>query len=495
MTDIAIHFSEYFDLDPKVLKDYGAFDVALTFDVPVFIDPFRLYASDKKDYNELHERIIRYLRFLRDCCREKNYISKGFSKEFLQFPEVRHIYMGFCRTSNSGRGLGKKFADALQTNLQSILRDFGNERISHTSHLEKLCVICDGVGRDCISDFTANLIKDYLAKFTEAFARRYLKPEQCGTFDISHAVFDFEKGIWKSQRFYLPKWKRDYVLLVPTDLLTKDDTWINKDDLLKSIVHLPDAVDNAVLKDRLVEMLDRVLNEPIPLSKKEVNDRFKTFCRLNPEIVDWYIKRQEDNKAIAMEQSDAKVAEAERLYVDQVNVFAKKLAALGFYKTADDSVEEARKRALYLKQCIENNDVYKLFFSGENKKLKEEQIQLAFRLVWYGTDKDVNRETNNGRGPVDYKVSKGCHDQCLVEFKLASSKSLEPNLKNQIKVYQAANNTQNCICVIVYTNEKEFLRMEEILQRLELLDNPNVITIDASPNKISASKVGVSSHG
>ena len=29
-----------------------------------------------------------------------------------------------------------------------------------------------------------------------------------------------------------------------------------------------------------------------------------------------------------------------------------------------------------------------------------------YRLVWYATDFDVNREVNNGRGPVDFKIQK-----------------------------------------------------------------------------------------
>jgi hypothetical protein len=39
-----------------------------------------------------------------------------------------------------------------------IFHDFGEERITKGGHLEKLCLIKEGVGRDNISDFTTNLI-------------------------------------------------------------------------------------------------------------------------------------------------------------------------------------------------------------------------------------------------------------------------------------------------------------------------------------------------
>ena len=64
-----------------------------------------------------------------------------------------------------------------------------------------------------------------------------------------------------------------------------------------------------------------------------------------------------------------------------------------------------------------------------------------YRLTWYATSYDVNREPNNGRGPVDFKVSKGAANKALLEFKLASNSKLRQNLQHQVEVYEAANNT------------------------------------------------------
>ena len=103
---------------------------------------------------------------------------------------------------------------------------------------------------------------------------------------------------------------------------------------------------------------------------------------------------------------------------------------------------------------------------------------------------DVNREVNNGRGPVDYKVSKGSKDTTVVEFKLARNTKLEANLKNQVEIYKKANNTENALKVILYFNEKEKSKVDDILRKLRVKRAPNIILIDASKeNKISASKV------
>ena len=44
--------------------------------------------------------------------------------------------------------------------IQGVFPDLKNEKITETSHLEKLSLFKVGVGRDNISDFTCNLIKN-----------------------------------------------------------------------------------------------------------------------------------------------------------------------------------------------------------------------------------------------------------------------------------------------------------------------------------------------
>jgi hypothetical protein len=60
------YFSEYFKVSPEQLQRYGAFNVSLVTDLPLFIDPFLLFNSKKSNYQELHQEIIKYLTFLRE---------------------------------------------------------------------------------------------------------------------------------------------------------------------------------------------------------------------------------------------------------------------------------------------------------------------------------------------------------------------------------------------------------------------------------------------
>lgn len=45
-----LYFSDIFEVDPEVLEGYGAFNVSLVNDLPVFIDPFLLFNSDQTEY-------------------------------------------------------------------------------------------------------------------------------------------------------------------------------------------------------------------------------------------------------------------------------------------------------------------------------------------------------------------------------------------------------------------------------------------------------------
>jgi hypothetical protein len=60
-----LYFSDYFNISPEVIKEYGAFNISLVSDAPLFIDPFLLFNSDNPTYQCLHNEIIKYLKFLK----------------------------------------------------------------------------------------------------------------------------------------------------------------------------------------------------------------------------------------------------------------------------------------------------------------------------------------------------------------------------------------------------------------------------------------------
>ncbi|MCQ2286640.1 MAG: hypothetical protein MJZ76_07175, partial [Bacteroidales bacterium] len=211
-----------------------------------------------------------------------------------------------------------------------------------------------------------------------------------------------------------------------------------------------------------------------------------------PEFVTEYIRYKEQHADQAKQESLVKVSATQRTYIDNVQVLCKTLFNLSpFFSIGRDSYSEAMERVGYLKQVIENNDGYKLFYDGNNQVVSNEKdLQLLFRFVWFRSDYSVDAEVNNGRGPVDYKISKGSKDSTLVEFKLASNSQLKKNIANQVEVYKKANQTEKSIKVILFFNQTEKCKVEKVLKELGLQDEESIILIDASlETKRSASKV------
>jgi hypothetical protein len=208
-------------------------------------------------------------------------------------------------------------------------------------------------------------------------------------------------------------------------------------------------------------------------------------------VLDYYIKDKEDNADEAHRVSSLKVRETEIQFGQNVREFVDgKLIGTAFYEERGGSFEESLRRVHFLRHVIEDQDGWRIFYVDGKPLRREADVQIMYRLCWYATSYDVNREPNNGRGPVDFKVSKGSADKSLVEFKLASNGKLKQNLKHQVEIYQAANETKRAVKAIVYFTESELERVQQILLDLKLSDSPGIVLIDArADTKTSASNV------
>jgi len=481
-----LYFSEYFGVPPSVLEEYGAFDISVVSDLPLFIDPFLLFSSEDEKYQELHQEILRYLNFLREEAAPGS-LDPDLITSWYAFPEVRQNWFGFTLFGNGGQGLGEDFAIALHEALGQIFTNFGSEKITRGSHLEKLCLIKPGIGRDNISDFTTNLIKGFLLGYTEEIAKAHIPEDKRETFAVSRAVFDYERKDWATRSFELPSLNGDFVLLIPSNLLTRDETWINHSDMLAKFYRLPEAVPNEQLRARI----NRYFKEQLGRSSREKERREaagKTIQKF-PELIDFYIRMQEDDSDGAQAASTAKTEDLRNVLVEQIKAAVAALEETEFYERPWRSYDECLNRAQFFKSYIEDNDGYKLLNRAGQPFTTEAELHLAFGLVWCRTEFDINREPNNGRGPVDFKASFGAGDKSLIEFKLASNSHLERGLQKQVPIYEKANRTDKSVKVIVYYTAKDERRVRAILKRLKLEEEESIVLIDArSDNKPSASK-------
>src|ERR1700693_1550192 len=409
------YFSDYFSVEPEALEAYGAFNVSLITDLPLFVDPFLLFTSEKAEYQELYEQIIRYLIFLRDRA-QPDAINPGLLDAWYRFKEVKQNWFGFTRSGNSGSGLGRDFAVALHQNLHRLFSNFGEEQITKGSHLEKLCLIKEGVGRDNISDFATNLIKEFLCEYTQTFARKYVAAHQRRTVPVPKAAFDYGLETWVTKRFELPWTGSDYVLLTPKDILTKDDTWINKSDLIDDFTALPSAIPDAELREQISNYFKKVLvtrrgKRP---TRQEMSEATRSTILEFPQLIDYFIRYKEENGERAVSLSSSKVQQSEDLYIERIKRLQEALAQeTEFYSVPGNTYAECHERLAYLKDIIENKGGFRIFYVDGEPIQREEDLQVMYRLVWFGTPSDVSREVNDGRGPADFKVSRGSKEKTI----------------------------------------------------------------------------------
>lgn len=482
-----LYFSDIFNVSPESLDEYGAFNVSLVTDLPLFIDPFLLFNSKKKEYQQLHDNIIEYLRFLKDKSASGT-INPALLRSWYHFSEVKENWLGFCISGNTGRGLGNDFAQALNENLRKLFVDFGSEKVTKGSHLEKLCLIKAGVGRDTISDFTTNLIKEYLLKYTETFAKKYINEKFRREKAVSRVNFNYETETWQHGIFDLPVYDGNYVLLTPKDMLTKDETWINKPDFFRQFDRIPEAIENNQLRAQIDNYFRSVLPEK-PTSKDRNNAITKVTLEY-PMLIDYYIKYKEDHGDEAATKSSLDVVDSRTVYINQfgslVNLLSQKTT---FYNLYGNTFEEARQRIEFLKDVIENKGGYKILYHKGKPLAKEDDIHILYRLTWFATPLDVSREVNDGRGPVDFKISRGSFDKTLVEFKLASNPQLKRNLERQLEIYKKASDAEGGYKVIFYFTEEELNKVHRILTELNMTNDKSVMLVDArNDNKPSGSK-------
>lgn len=474
---VQIHFTDYFGVNPRTLHAYGAFNISLVNDLPLFIDPFLLFNSTKPEYQQLHREIIDYLRFLREKS-ERGPMRAGLVNRWYRFPEVKQNWLGFSKGGNEGHGLGRDFGKALHANLGTIFTSFGREEVTRSSHLEKLCLIDEGVGRDGVSDFTTNLIKGFLLEYTEGFANDHIRPELTDDFAVDRVRFNYETESWTTGAFTLPSVGDDFVLLTPRDMLTRDRVWINRPDLVRDVRDVIESVDNYELRASLNSYFLKVL--PETPGKAEMRDAVRKVTKRYPVLIDYFIRFKEERGEHASTVSAKRVQETHQVFVTQAKDLAHLLATTTHFYERGQTYAEAHQRVAYLKDVIENKGGHRFFYGRDGKPIRREKdLHILFRLTWFGTLSDVSPESDGGRGPVDFKVSRGASDKSLVEFKLASNSRLKQNLAKQTAVYQKAADADDAIKVVVYFTAEEEARVRRILRELDIADSQDVVLIDA----------------
>lgn len=459
-------FSDAFNVDPTILNRYGAVDICLYRDLPLFLDPFLLYYSSNPDFKKLHQTIIEYLYFLKK--KSKSIIhNNDILRQYFTFREIKQNWLGYTRDGNSGRGLGLGFAREVNRKLSIITI---TNKITRGIHIEKLFLSCHRVGIDKTSDFTTNLCKYYLLDYTEEFARTYLLPGQCKTFLVHKVLFDYQKQKWQNKDFYLPSYKGDYVILTPKQMLSGAPSWINRSDLINNFDGILETVrPNSVLRKDVSQYLAD--NLPKTASKREKNNVIKQVLDKQSELYDYYILNKEMRGTEAVSESMNDIQYTEQVFIHNTRDFIFKLhAQTDFYTVSGVSFTELKKKILILKEFIESGEGRGFFFHNGKPITKEEDVALLYQLISCPSDSAADNTHSQGG-------ARGAGKQVSVDLKLASNPQLKKYFDYKKKQSAFSGDVIHIIFIILCYSKEEFKRSLDILNELEIRKRENIIFI------------------
>jgi hypothetical protein len=309
---------------------------------------------------------------------------------------------------------------------------------------------------------------------------------------INKVRFNYQTETWERGFYDLPWLGTDFVLLTPKDMLTRDENWLNRTDMIREFESIPVAIPDADLRGQVSNYFESVLKRSphrSPSQRERDEAAVRTLISF-PQLVDYYIQIKEASGDKATDISSEKVFLTKQLFETNVRLLQDILAAnTDFYEFSNGTYAEAHLRLAYLKDVIENKGGHRIFYQNGSAIQRESDLQILFRFVWFGSPSDVGTEANDGRGPVDYKISRGAYDKTLIEMKLAKNTGLERNLLKQLPIYQAASDAESGIKAIIFFSAAERTKVEGILDKLGLLGHRDIVLIDArNDNKPSGSK-------
>jgi hypothetical protein len=143
------------------------------------------------------------------------------------------------------------------------------------------------------------------------------------------------------------------------------------------------------------------------------------------------------------------------------------------------------------KDWVENNRGWAEIQNAPTKK-REKAVQRFMHLgaKYYVdvNDLDISCEADEGRGPVDVKMSRG-KDKTLAEIKLSSNSQYLHGYQEQVIEYAAAERTRSLIYVFIDVGNPGRLKTIKTLHRKNQIEGkacPELVIIDARQKKAAS---------
>jgi hypothetical protein len=301
---------------------------------------------------------------------------------------------------------------------------------------ELIGVFEDGIGPDLISDMIGTILRSRLCTYTARV---------CRELSISTREFKIGSDVYSLPAYLTEQGEERYIILVPEDVLSEMPIALDRSDVPVVAEH------NAAARRYLNEKFGKDWQQFVRDHKRGARAALFSERDVFSEFIDSYKARKADPYDFDKDPLN------QRLWYDLARAFLKRAAspALSLVKspTAEQVLAVVMMIVLAFKRNVEHNGLYVVFYDDAGEPRHEHVMQRTFQAIALayceGNDLDLAPETNPGRGPVDFKFSRGARARVLVELKRSKNRHLLHGFRIQLPIYQAADNTNLSIYLVI----------------------------------------------
>ncbi|WP_226469490.1 hypothetical protein [Luteimonas panaciterrae] len=429
---MAILLSMFLGIDSRILEARDVFDPVLDIDTRLFLDPHLLKHCETPEfvgaYEHLKEHFGNIARLLLASDVEKDIFWKRADR-LMNWPEVKGLCIGFSKESTDGSGIGPELREQLLRTAKQIL----SKGVEDHEIFELVGMFQERFGPDRISDMTANVIRHELNLFT---TRIFEEIETESTVELPRS----DEGLPLNPVNGAP------LLLVPRSLLR--DIPVALDWSSRDLV--------AEQNEELRETINRIAGE----SWKQVvqaftKEQLKGFALNNPELIRNAVEIYRAKPVQKYDFNEDRSGEASWLPTAQVAVRENPLQlVLQDNPTIDQVFDLIRTICVKFKSLIEDNGLSRLLYDSDGHPKHESASQLLFYGVaesyCHANKLMIARESNGGRGPVDFKFGTNMQNSVLVEIKKSTNTSgLKKGIESQLPIYMNAEGSRRAIYLVI----------------------------------------------
>ncbi|MDO8371016.1 MAG: hypothetical protein V4573_05975 [Pseudomonadota bacterium] len=466
--------ADFYSIPEQLFESTGALDPILGVDTRLFIDPALLRVSTVPELAESYSRIVSHfedvLRIVANIANEGDRLWRQADR-LLTFPEVPGLSIGYSTRGTHGSGMGP----GLRKHLLATVREIVQAGVKDPALFELVGIFEDDIGPDRISDMVATIIAADLVRFTQRVC------SDCGIPMQPHRL----RNISSEEDLPTNPLNNEPLILVPKEVLCDLPVALDFADVRWIAQH------NNVLREELNALVGSAWHKvTVSEQKAKLREDFLRFPHVLNDIIRAYMSE-------VPEQYDFANDPAGEVLWYKTSRQLPSTVPLELSLSSSPTLEEVEAVVLkiceHFKSLIEDNQLAKILYDTGGKPKHESASQLLFYGIasayCRANNLDLSPESDAGRGPVDFKLSRGFEGKVLVEIKLTSNKQLAHGFETQLPIYENAEGSHRGIYLVIDNGGVSDARRNSFFSKVVAAGKnaPKVIWVDGSI-RASASK-------